>query len=202
MHVAVIGASGRVGSRIVRELVDRGHTVTGICRHPENVAKLAGVTARRGDVLDRDGLADLVRGHDAVVSSVMCLQSDPGILLDAMRASGVKRYLVVGGAGSLEVAPGLRLIDSPEFPPDYKPEAGAGAAFYDLLLTVDDLDWTFVSPSYVFVPGERTGQFRLGTHELLMKDGVSTISFEDYAIALVDEIERPRHVKGRFTVGY
>lgn len=109
---------------------------------------------------------------------------------------------VIGGAGSLEVAPGQRLIDQPDFPEAYKAEAGKGAEFLALLRTVDDLDWTFLSPSAAFVPGERTGIFRLGDDALLTIDNGSSICFEDYAVALVDEIETPRHVRARFTVGY
>ncbi len=114
----------------------------------------------------------------------------------------MKRYLVVGGAGSLEVAPGKKLIDTPEFPAIYKNEAAAGAAFLDLLKQEKELDWTYLSPSAVFAPGERTGKFRLGTDQLLSNDKGSNISFDDYAIALVDEIEKPKHSRKRFTVGY
>jgi putative NADH-flavin reductase len=114
----------------------------------------------------------------------------------------VKRYFVVGGAGSLEVAPGVKLIDTPQFPALYKQEAAAGAAFLDKLKSVDDLDWTFLSPAAMFVPGERTAKFRLGGDQLLSNEKGSSISFEDYAIATVDELEAPRHVKQRFTIGY
>ncbi|OIO01583.1 MAG: 3-beta hydroxysteroid dehydrogenase [Desulfovibrionaceae bacterium CG1_02_65_16] len=200
--IALIGASGRVGSRILKELVNRGHRVTGIARHPDKIAQLPNVTAVRGDVFDKDGLAALLRGHDAVVSAVFFTASDPGLLIAAVRASGVKRYLVVGGAGSLEVAPGLRLIDSPDFPPEYKPEAAKGAEFLELLKGVDDLDWTFLSPSALFEPGERTGVFRLGGDQLLTNAQGSRISMEDYAIAFADEVEKPAHVRQRFTVGY
>ncbi|MEI9408154.1 NAD(P)-dependent oxidoreductase [Mesorhizobium salmacidum] len=200
--VALIGASGAVGSRLLKELSDRGHTVTGIARSPEKIAALPGVTARKGDVFDRQGLADLIRGHDVVISSVHFVDSDPDTLIAAVRASGVKRYLVVGGAGSLEVAPGKRLVDTPEFPAIYKAEAQKGADFLDKLKTVGDLDWTFLSPSALFVPGERTGKFRLGKDTLLVSDKGSSISFEDYAIVMVDEIEKPTHVRQRFTVGY
>ena len=116
MKVALIGASGQAGSRILKELSDRGHTVTAIARNPEKIAALPGVTATKGDVFDTDGLAALIKGHDAVISSVHFLASDADGLIAAVRASGVKRYLVVGGAGSLEVAPGKRLVDTPEFP--------------------------------------------------------------------------------------
>ena len=113
------------------------------------------------------------------------------------------RYLVVGGAGSLEVAPGVKLIDTPEFPEAYKAEAGRGGAFLAYLRGVEDLDWTFLSPSALFFVGDRKGHFRLGTDQLLVDgEGNSSISYADYAIALVDEIEAPRHVRQRFTVGY
>ncbi|RAI02270.1 3-beta hydroxysteroid dehydrogenase [Acuticoccus sediminis] len=201
-NVALIGASGQAGSRILKELSDRGHRVTAIARNPAKIAALPGVTAVKGDVFEKDALAGLLKGHDAVVSAVHFTASDPDLLIGAVRAAGVARYLVVGGAGSLEVAPGQRLIDQPDFPAAYKAEAAAGATFLDLLKGVDDLDWTFLSPSAMFVPGERTGSFRLGRDELLVGEGGSSISFEDYAIALVDELERPAHVRQRFTVGY
>ena len=201
--IALIGASGAVGSRILKELSDRGHTVTGIARSPEKIAALPGVTAVKADVFDKDALAQALRGHDAVVSAVHFTASDAQTLVDAVRAAGVKRYVVVGGAGSLEIAPGQRLLDQPDFSDAYKAEAVKGAEFLDLLrASVPDLDWTFLSPSAMFVPGERTGRFRLGQDQLLAGDGGSSISFEDYAIALVDELERPAHVRQRFTVGY
>lgn len=200
--VALIGASGNAGTRILKELSDRGHSVTAIARNPDRIAALPQVVARAGDLYHVETLARLLEGHDAVISAVHFSASDPQALLSAVRASGVKRYLVVGGAGSLEVAPGQRLIDQPDFPGAYKAEAQAGAAFLDLLRGADDLEWTFLSPSAMFVPGERTGSFRLGRDELLTHAGGSSISFEDYAIALVDEIERPAHIRQRFTVGY
>lgn len=202
MKIALIGATGNAGSRILAELARRGHAVTAIARNVEKLPALPGVTARAGDVFDQDGLAALLAGHDAVISSVHFTASDPRKLIEAVRASGVKRYLVVGGAGSLEVAPGVRLIDTPEFPAQYKAEASAGADFLTLLRGERELDWTFLSPSALFVPGERTGTFRLGTDQLLVGEGGSTISFEDYAVALADELESPRHSRARFTVGY
>ena len=201
-NIALIGASGMIGSRLLKELSDRGHRVTGIARNPEKIAALPGVTASKGDLFDKDGLAALLKGHDAVISAVHYLASDPEILLAAVRASGVKRYLVVGGAGSLFVAPGKRLVDTPEFPAIYKAEALKGADYLDRLKGVDDLDWTFLSPSAVIHPGERTGRFRLGQDTLLTNDKGSSISCEDYAIAMVDEIEKPAHIRQRFTVGY
>lgn len=202
MKVALIGATGNAGSRILGELTRRGHAVTAVVRNPEKVPGQPGVTTKKGDVFDPAGLAALLKGHDAVISTVHFTASDPVKLIEAVRASGVKRYLVVGGAGSLEVAPGKKLIDTPEFPAAYKAEAAAGGVFLDLLRQEKELDWTFLSPSAMFVPGERTGKFRLGTDQLLTNEKGSSISFEDYAIALIDELEDPKHSRRRFTVGY
>ena len=203
MKIAVIGASGNAGSRITAELARRGHQVTAVARHPERIAPHANVTPAKGDVLDQAGLARLVTGHDAAISSVHFLASDPVKLIAAVSESKVGRYLVVGGAGSLEVSPGVRLVTTPSFPVAYKAEAEAGAAFLDLLRAEPELNWTFLSPSALFVAGQRTGKFRLGTDQLLTAaDGKSWISFEDFAVALADEVERPAHIRRRFTVGY
>ncbi|OVE89932.1 NAD(P)-dependent oxidoreductase [Agrobacterium tumefaciens] len=200
--IALIGASGNAGSRILKELSDRGHKVTAIARSPEKIASLPNVVAKQGDVFDQAGLSELLKGHDAVISAVHFTASDPVTLIEAVRASGVPRYLVVGGAGSLEIAPGQRVVDLPDFPAAYKAEATKGAEFLDRLRGEKQLDWTFLSPSAEFVPGERTGKFRLGKDGLLSNAEGSRISFEDYAIALVDEIEKPQHSRQRFTVGY
>ncbi len=177
MSIAVIGASGNVGACIVTELVSRGHVVTAIGRHPEKIAPQRNVTAKRGDVADRSSLAQLLAGHDVAVSSVRFLDSDPATLIGAVRDSKVGRYLVVGGAGSLEVAPGVALVTTPGFPPAYKPEAEKGAAFLGLLRQEKTLNWTFLSPPALFVAGERTGRFRLGTDQLLTAaDGKSWVS--------------------------
>lgn len=203
MKIAIIGGSGRAGREISAELARRGHQVTAISRHPENAVQDAGVTAVAGDVKDAAALSALLAGHDVVVSAVMFADTDPAALVGAVRASGVARYLVVGGAGSLEVAPGQRLVDQPFFHAEWKPEALGGAAFLEALRAEPDLDWTFLSPSALFVPGERTGVFRLGDDQLLTAaDGKSSISFEDYAVALVDELETPQRRRRRFTVGY
>lgn len=203
MKIAVIGASGNAGSRITAELARRGHTVTAIARNPDKVVAQANVTAVKGDVLDQAGLAALLAGHDAAVSSVHFLDSDPVRLIAAASESKVGRYLVVGGAGSLEVAPGVPLVTTPGFPVAYKAEAEKGGAFLDLLRAEKQLNWTFLSPSALFTAGQRTGKFRLGTDRLLTaEDGKSWISFEDFAVALADEIERPAHIRQRFTVGY
>jgi putative NADH-flavin reductase len=203
MKIAVVGASGNAGSRIVSELAGRGHSVTAIARNPEKIASLPNVTAKKGEAHDQAALAKLLAGHDSAISTIHFLASDPEKLIGAAKDSAVGRYLVVGGAGSLEVAPGVRLVTTPGFPAIYKAEAEKGAAFLDRLAREKDLNWTFISPSALFIPGERTGKFRLGTDQLLTAaDGKSSISFEDFAVALADEIERPAHIRKRFTVGY
>ena len=200
MKIAVIGASGNAGSRITAELARR---VTAIARNPERIAVQTNVTPTKGDLMDQAALAGLLAGHDAAISSVHFLASDPLKLIGAARDSKVGRYLVVGGAGSLEVAPGVRLVTTPGFPVAYKAEAEKGAAFLDLLRAEQQLNWAFLSPSALFTAGERTGRFRLGTDQLLTAaDGKSWISYEDFAVALADEIERPAHIRRRFTVGY
>jgi putative NADH-flavin reductase len=202
MKVAVIGASGRGGSRIVAELVRRGHEVTAIARNTEKVEAGPNVTVRKGD-LNELGFPGLLAGHDAVVSAVRFVQTDPDVLIGAVRKSGVERYAVMGGAGSLEVAPGKRLLDTPQFPDAAKAEANAGVAFLDKLKAANDLDWVFLSPAAMIAFGERTGTFRLGKDQLLTDaNGKSAISFEDYAVAMVDELEQHRHSCERFAVAY
>ncbi len=203
MNVALIGPTGNVGSRLLAELLRRGHEVTGIARHPEGLPSQPHLTVKRGDANDEDGLAALLRGHDAVISAGRFVSVNPRALLAAVKQAGVPRLLVVGGAGSLEVAPGVPLVDTPDFPAAYKPEALAGRDFLHVLRGERELNWAFLSPSAIFGPGERTGTFRLGTDQLLVgADGESRISMEDFAIALVDELETPRHPRQRFTVGY
>lgn len=202
MKIALIGATGNAGSRILTELSRRGHAVTAIARNPQKIPGLKGVTPRQADANDVAGLAAALKGHDVVISSVHFTASDPNRLIEAVQAAGVGRYLVVGGAGSLEVAPGVKLIDTPQFPAIYKAEAAAGGAFLDLLRQQISLNWTFLSPSAMFVAGQRTGKFRIGGDQLLTNEKGSSISFEDYAVAMADEIEKPVHSRQRFTVGY
>jgi hypothetical protein len=177
--------------------------VIAIARHPEKVPAQRGVTPKHGDVSDKAGLTSLLAGHEAVISAVRFVASDPRTLIEAVKAAGVPRYLVVGGAGSLEVAPGQRLVDTPTFPAAHKPEALKGGEFLQALRAEKDLDWTFLSPSAVIAAGQRTGKFRLGGDQLLTDDkGKSSISYEDFAVALVDELEKPTHSRRRFTVGH
>ncbi|MEI9889382.1 MAG: NAD(P)-dependent oxidoreductase [Caulobacteraceae bacterium] len=202
MKVAVIGGTGRAGSQIALELARRGHQVTVLARHPEKAPKAAGVTAKAADINDAKAAAEALKGHDVVVSALRFLDAPASEVVSVVKASGVPRYLVVGGAASL-LAGGSRLFDSPHFPEAYKPEAGAGIAFLDALKAEAGLDWTFVSPSMIFDGNERTGTFRVGGDDLLTAtDGKSSISFPDFAIAMADEIETPRRRRQRFTVGY
>ena len=203
MKIALIGATGNVGTRLISELRRRGHQVTAIARHPEKLDRQDGVNPAVGDVQNENALAAVLAGHDVAIHSVKFLSTDPAKVIAATKTAKVPRLLVVGGAGSLEVAPGLTLVNSPDFPPEYKPETLAGVKFLEVLRREEELDWTFLSPSYLFAPGERTGKFRLGKDELLVgADGQSRISTEDFAITLVDELEQPKHSRERFTVGY
>lgn len=203
MWVSLIGATGNAGSRILAELARRDHRVTAIVRNAENVPQLAGVVAKQGDANCVDDLASKLRGHDVVVSSLHFLHGQADKLIDAVRRSRVPRYVVVGGAGSLDNGSGVKLIDAGGVPEPYKAESRAGCDFLDTLRQTSDLDWTFLSPSAQFVAGERTGVFRVGADTALRDArGRSWISYEDYAVALVDEIEQPRHSRCRFTVGY
>lgn len=206
MKVALIGITGRVGTRVAEELRQRGHTVTGIARNPERVEAQSGLSVVKGDASDPASLAPLLAGHDTVISAGRFVSMDAAKLVDAVKRAGVPRLLVVGGAGSLEIAPGKALIDTPDFPEAYKPEAAAGRAFLQVLRAEpkdSPLNWTFLSPSALFEPGERSGKFRLGDDALLVDgNGKSWISMEDFAIALVDELEKNAHPRARFTVGY
>ncbi|MGC3980466.1 MAG: NAD(P)-dependent oxidoreductase [Steroidobacteraceae bacterium] len=202
MKVALIGASGTAGSRVLTELVNRGHQVLALATDASKIAPASSVTPQSVDANNSTALAAALRGCDAVISARKFKETNNQGLIEAVKAAGIKRYLVVGGAGSLETAPGVKEMDSPRFPPHVLPEAKAGGEFLSQLKQ-SDLDWTFLSPSRFFEPGPRTGKFRLGTDQLLVAaDGKSSISMEDYAIALVDELEQGKHLRQRFTVGY
>lgn len=201
--IAIIGATGHVGSRLVEEALRRGHTVTAIARDTSALALQEGLSVQNADALDAAALAEAIAGHDAVFSSTRFASVPEDAIVGPVKRAGVRRLLVVGGAGSLYAAPGQRVLDLPGFPDAYKPEATAGAAFLDALRRERDVDWTFVSPSAEFVPGPRTQKFRLGVDELLVDgSGRSWISFDDYAIAFLDEFESGAHIRQRITVGY
>ncbi|MCG2586200.1 NAD(P)-dependent oxidoreductase [Massilia sp. TS11] len=212
MKIALIGATGFVGSALRDELLHRGHAVTALVTRPERLAAQPGLTALKTDVLDSAALAAQLAGHDAVISAFSGhAQADVygyyvrGIraIIDATRAAGLRRLLVVGGAGSLEVAPGLQLVDTPAFPAEWKGTAEGARTALTLLQAQTALDWTMLSPAAHLVPGPRTGQFRLGGDQLLVDaKGESQVSVADYAAAMVDELEQGRHLRQRFSVAY
>lgn len=202
-NIAIIGATGRAGSQLLEEALRRGHQVTAIARDPSRLQGRAGVTPVALDVTQGAGLVQALAGHDVVLSAAHFATVAPQQIIEPVKRAGVKRLLVVGGAGSLLLPSGQRVIDSPDFPEAYKAEASAGSVFLDTLRQEHELDWTFLSPSAEFVGGERTGHYTLGKDHLLIgADGKSWITFADYAIALLDEVETPAHSKQRFTVGY
>lgn len=203
MNIALIGATGQVGSRILAEALERGHQVTAIARNPAALAAQPGLVPLALDVADDQRLTAVLAGHDALVISVKYADVAAAPLLEAARRAGVPRVLVVGGAGSLQVAPGVDLVDTPDFPAAYKAEALAARAFLLQLRAERAIDWTFLSPSALLQPGARTGRYRTGGDQLLVDgQGVSAIAIDDLAHALIDELEQHRHSRSRFTVGY
>ncbi len=207
MKLAIIGATGFVGSGILSESLNRGHEVTAIVQNPEKLPTHPQLTSSKADVLDSEALASLVEGHDVVISAFNPGKDESGTgprsIIDAVQRAGVKRLLVVGGAGTLEVAPGKRLVDEPDFPSEWKAGALKTAAFLDQLRGETELDWVFLSPPAMLAPGERTGKYRVGGDQFMVgDDGQSRISIEDYAVAMIDEAEKPRHSRARFAVAY
>lgn len=209
MNVTLYGATGRAGNRILSELLSRGHQVKAVVRDPQKAKLPAGVKVEQGDLSNSDKIAEAARGSDAVISAYgppmdkveLLLETTQNLILGLSKA-GSSRLLMVGGAGSLEVAPGVQLVDAENFPAAWKPIALAHREALNLLLN-SDIPWTYLSPAAFFEPGERTGKFRLGRNELLANEkGDSRISMEDYAIALVDELEKPAHIRQRFSIGY
>lgn len=212
MKIIVYGATGRVGSRIVAEASGRGHEITAVTRNPAQVEGAARNVA--GDALDVASLVELASGHDALVAAVSSgfMAGEPNFevytrsadaLAEASRRLGdnAPRIVIVGGAGSLFVAPGVRAVDTPGFPEFAKPEALAHADGLERWRTLDDVDWTYISPAATLEPGERTGRYQRGQDDLLKAaDGVSFISMEDYAVALVDELDQPTTSRQRITV--
>ena len=201
--IAIIGATGRAGSQLLEEALRRGHSVTAIARDTSKIDAREGVVSKAVDALDAAALQAAIAGHDVVISAAHFATLPAGAVVGPVKKAGVKRLLVVGGAGSLLLPDGTRVIDSEGFPEAYKAEASAGAEFLANLREERDLDWTFLSPSAEFVEGERTGKFRLGQDDLLVSsEGRSWITFADYAIAMLDEVQAPKHSRQRFTVGY
>lgn len=215
MNIALIGPTGFVGSAVLQELLRRGHAVTALARDPAKLAAQPGLTVRRADATDPGQVADAVRGSDGVVNAFNPGWDAPDLydrflagsraITEGVRRSGVVRLIVVGGAGSLFVAPGVQLVDTPGFaavvPPNVMPGARAARDALNAMRAEAVLDWAFVCPPAMLAPGERSGRYRLGADDLLM-DGEhpAGISVADLAVAIVDELETPRHHRQRFTV--
>jgi uncharacterized protein len=207
MKVVLFGATGKSGSRILNELASRGHQVTAVSRNPIGLPE--GVKTERDDLSNVDKTAAIIKGADVAVSAYAPPQDDTdqliGVtarLIDAVRKAGNMRLIVVGGAGSLQVAPGVTLLGSGHLPKEWVPIATSHEKALKLL-EASDINWTYFSPAAFFEPGTRTGKFRLGGRDLVTDEkGQSRISLEDYAIAMVDEIEKPQHEHAQFTIGY
>jgi putative NADH-flavin reductase len=213
MKLAIIGANGNIGSRISEEALNRGHSVTGIARNPDSAIKNEKITWIKANALDSDALATAIRGHDAVICAFGIDWSRPetysqfgdvsNSLISAAKKSGVNRMIIVGGAGSLEIAPGVQLVDTPQFPEQWRAGASEQRKSLAIFRNEKDLAWTFFSPAIIIEPGPRTGIFRLGKdNPVFDENGKSEISYDDYALALIDELEKPRFIRQRFTIGY
>lgn len=213
--IVLIGASGFIGSALLKEALSRGHKVKAIVRNPEKITlKDPNLKVEKGDVSSSQLVSRLCKGADIIISAYNPGWQNPEIssdtlrvypaILEGVRRSGVKRFLVVGGAGSLFVSPGVRLMDSGVMPDSYLPAVKSLASFYlDILTAEKEVDWVFFSPAGNITAGIRTGKFRLGKDEMIVDpEGKSTISLEDYAVAMLDEAENPAHHRERFTIGY
>lgn len=217
MKIVLLGATGFIGSALLSEALSRGHEVTAVVRNPAKLEARPGLMIITGDVNDTASLASSIAGHDALLSAF-----NPGwtpgtprpemydeqvrgttSIIAALKQAGIRRVLWVGGAGGLEVAPGVLAIDAPDVPEWIKPGSRATSEALQALRNEPELEWSFLAPAALIEPGERTGKFRLGGDQLMVDDkGESRISVEDYAVAMIDELETPRHVRQRFTLAY
>jgi uncharacterized protein len=216
MKVALIGASGFVGIAILNELLQRGHQVTAIVRNPGKIAPAENVTAVSVNVLNETEIKNAVAGHDAVISAYNAGWTNPDLyneflkgaqtIQEGVKQSGVKRLIFIGGAGSLFIAPGQQLVDTEGFPAEWKPGALAARDYLNILKKETELDWTFLSPAVEMhqgTSGNRKGKYRTGLESPVFDaDSRSMISVEDTAVAIVDELESPKHIRQRFTVAY
>ncbi len=214
-HIVIIGASGFIGSVLLKEALSRGHQVKAIVRNPEKIAfQHNALQVVKGDVTDENRTAGFVCGADIVISAYNPGWMNPNIhddtlkgysaIINGVKKAGVKRLLIVGGAGSLLVAPGIKLMDTGAIPENFLPAVKALAKVYtDLLQAEKEIDWVFFSPAGTIAPGERTETYRLGKDNLIVNEkGESHISVEDYAVAMINEAEAPQHHMERFTIGY
>lgn len=207
MKIVIIGATGFVGSGILAESLERGHEVTAIVQDPTKLPSHPKLTPVGADASDPKALEALIAGHHVVISAFNPGKDEggkgPQSIIDAVKRSDVERLLVVGGAGTLEIAPGKRLVDQDEFPAEWKEGSLRTAAFLDQLRNESEVNWVFLSPAAVLAPGERTGKYRVGGDQLLTdSEGQSRISLQDYAVAMLDEAETPKHSRARFSVAY
>jgi putative NADH-flavin reductase len=215
MHIVVFGAGGNVGQRIVNEALRRPHRVTAVVRDEATMLPQHDLDVVEGDATDPESVAQVSSGADAIVSAISPRPGQDGrpassltgaasALIEGAKKAGVRRLVIVGGAGSLEVAPGKQIVDAPDFPTAYKPEALAQRDALEIYKgKAGDLEWTYISPAPEIHPGERTGRYRIsGDHLLVNDEGKSTISFEDYAVAVLDELEKSAHLKQRMSVAY
>ena len=216
MKIALIGATGFVGNGILNELLQRGHQVTAIARHAGKVTESENLKSVSANVLDEEELLSALKGNDAVVSAYNAGWTNPNLynefiagskaVQEAVKKSGIKRLIVVGGAGSLFIAPGQQIVDTDSFPKEWKPGALAARDYLNFLKEDNELDWTFVSPAIEMHPGTsgtRLGTYRTGLENPVFdKDMRSVISVEDLSMAIADELETPQHIRKRFTVAY
>lgn len=213
MKIGLFGATGKIGKQILEEALRRGHEVTVIVREPSRSVDTpsgeGNLHVAVADVLHPDSVEEAIAGQEVIISAYgpkfgeeNDLAEAARSLVEGVRKSGVGRLLVVGGAGSLEVEPGVRLMDTPGFPDEIRPLARAHAEAYEVIAS-SDINWTYLSPAAVIEPGERTGEFRIGLKQLIRDElDQSRISIEDYAVAMLDEVEDPHFIKERFTVAY
>lgn len=214
-EIVLIGASGFVGSAILNEALDRGYKVTAVVRHPEKITAVSkNLVIKQGDVSFIETVAEVSKGADAVISAYNPGWQNPDIaeettrvyraILNGVKQAGVMRFLVVGGAASLFISPGKRFMDAGLMPESFLPAVRALAEVYLIdLMAEKSIDWVFFSPAGMLVPGLRTGKFRLGKNDLIVNEtGESKISVQDYAVAMIDEFEKPSHHRERFTIGY
>lgn len=214
-NVVLIGASGFVGNAILNELLSRGHKVTAVVRNPEKInVSNSNLEIVKTDIADTNAMVGICKGKEAIISAYNPGWTNPDIyeetlrnyplILEAAKRSGAKRLLCVGGAGTLFCAPGLRVVDSGAIPDAIMGGVKSLGEFYlNTLMNENDIDWIFFSPAGTLEPGKRTGKFRLGKDDLIIdENGISHISVEDYAVAMVDELENPKHHCERFTIGY